>query len=67
MLMIDMFAYLYGKVKLTVHEYKTYHYRNAITAAKELLHKEFTSEQEAIVELFNNGIISDGIYKWENN
>ena len=61
MLMIDMFAYLYGKVKLTVHEYKTYHYRNAIAAAKELLHKEFTSEKEAIVELFNNGIISDGI------
>lgn len=60
-LMIDMFAYLYGKVKLTVHKYETYHYRNAIAAAKDLLHKEFNSEQEAIIELFNNGIISDGI------
>ena len=61
MLMLDMFAFLYDKVKLTVHKYQTYHYKNAVAAAKDLLDKDFASEQEAIIELFNNGIISDGI------
>lgn len=61
MLMIDMFASLYDKVKLTLHKYQTYHYKSAIDAAKDLFGRDFSSEQEAVIELFNNGIVLDGI------
>lgn len=60
-LMLDMFAFLYDKVKLTVHKYENYHYKNAIEAVKDLFGKEPASEEEAILELLNNNIRPDGI------
>lgn len=60
-LMIDIFAFLHDRVKLTIHKYKTYHFKNAIEAVKNLFGEELPSENDAILKLFNNGIIADGI------
>lgn len=61
MLMLDIFAFLYDKVKLTLHKYETYHYKNAKEAMKALFNKDIDNEETAILELLNKNIRPDGI------
>lgn len=60
-LMVDIFSKLYGVMKVRFIEYDSYSFSSVKEATLALLNKEFTTDSEGIVALFNNGISADGI------
>ena len=59
-LMVDIFSKLYGVMKVKFIEYERYSFGSVNEAASALLGKTYSTDSEAFIELFNNGINADG-------
>ncbi len=60
-ILVDIYSKLYGVMKAKFIEYNTYTFKSIKEAALNLLGKEYSDDMEASINLFNNGIKSDGI------
>ena len=59
-LMVDIFSKLYGIMKVKFIEYERYSFNSVNEAVSSLLGKTYSTDSEALLQLFNNGINADG-------
>ena len=60
-ILVDIYSKLYGVMRAKFVEYNTYTFKGIKEAALSLLGRKYDDDSLASIDLFNNGIKSDGI------